>query len=683
MLEKADTCQGFNYLSDIMTKRKRTIIIISTVISVIWILFVISGILTWFDLKVLDFFMARSSAIKQDSSIIVVEYDDKTAENLSSPATRLDIAALVHIIEEQKPRVLALDIFSLYGLLNRQDTTMLFEEVLSQYDNICYGVGFIVPIEKENNKRSNEYIDEFKYLDKFLYPLHSIEKTNNLYYAEHLFKPSYQYYARSKSIGHLVLKTDVDGVFRRIPALIQCGEGALATLGLQAAFDFMGIEKEDIQFEAGKIIVGNKRRISIPVDKKGLMMIRYNDRRDRIKEISMIDVLGAYKNRGNQILDLNVFKDKLVFIGNTSSRTARFCATPLHSYYPTILLHANVANNVMQKSFLRSMNNGLLIMLIILFCVLYSFLISRSKNIIGISILLSIVLLLLTFSLYILATRFNYYIPLFTLASFILFLFGSLLVYRYITYKDYLLISLRELQDAMRLKERLATIGEVSSKVAHEIRNPLNAIQLYTSILKRESKDKGEAQGYLNIILEETQRLNRFITKLLGYARPKEPTIKSMNLKNELSFVLNIILPDAKEKSIDVDINNIPEKTIILGDPDQLRECFINLAKNSVEAMESKGKLTIYFREDKEYISIFFKDTGKGIPKGDLEKIFNPFYSTKKSGTGLGLPMVKKIIEVHKGKINIESEWGKGTVIEIRLPLKKDALKKGNADEEI
>lgn len=683
MLEIADTCRGFNYLSDIMTKRKRTIIIISSIISVIWILFVFTGMLSWFDLKALDFFVARSPALEQDSSIVVVEYDDKTAENLSSPATRLDIAALVHIIEEQKPRVLALDIFSLYGLLNREDTTMLFEEVLSQYNNICYGIGFIVPVEKENDRRSNEYIDEFKYLNKFLYPLHSIEKTDNLYYAEHLFKPTYQYYARSKSIGHLVLKNDVDGVFRRIPALIQCGEGALATLGLQAAFDFLGMEKEDIRLKAGKISVEDNHRMDIPVDKKGLMMIRYNDRLDKIKEISMIDVLGAYKNEGKRILDLGVFKDKLVFIGNTSSRTARFCATPLHSYYPTILLHANVANNVMQKSFLRSMNKGLLIALIILFCVLYSSLISRSKNIIRTSILLSIALLLLIFAIYILTTQLNYYIPLFSLTSFIIVLFGSLLIYRYITYKDYLLISLKELQEAMRLKERLAAIGEVSSKVAHEIRNPLNAIQLYTNLIKRESREEGEAQEHLNIIHEETQRLNRFITKLLGFARPKEPSIKSMNLKNELNFVLNILLPDAKEKNIDVDINDVKESTIILGDPDQLRECFINLAKNSVEAMENNGKFTIYSIEDKEYISIFFKDTGKGIPKEDREKIFNPFYSTKKSGTGLGLPMVKKIIEAHRGKINIESEPGQGTVIEIRLPLKKDTLQKGRADEEV
>ena len=666
-----------------MNKKAKNIIIISSVITIIWILFTGLGILEWFDLKVLDFFLKTSPPLKQDPSIVVVEYDDKTAENLATPATRLDIAALVQIIEEQKPRVLALDLFSMYGLLSREDTTMLFEDILSQYNNICYGIGFIVPREKKLNGNYNNNKKEFEYLNPYLYSLESDKAYGNLYQAEHLFKPVYNYYAKSKSIGHLVLKNDLDGVFRRIPAIISCGNGALATLGVQAVFDFLDLTKDKVRITGNNIFINSNNPFRIPLDKKGQLMIRYNDRRDRIKEISMIDVFSAYKNPKSQKLHLETFKDKLVFIGNTSSRTARFCATPLHSYYPTILMHANVANNVLQKSFLRTMNQGSLIVLIIIFSVLYSLLILHSKNIFRTSTLLIIVLLLLIFSVYILSTRYNYYIPIFTLTSFILFLLGSLLIYRYVNYKDYLLISLRELQEAMRLKERLATIGEVSSKVAHEIRNPLNAIQLYTSLLKRESSDKGEAQEHLNIIHQETQRLNRFITKLLGYARPKEPVIKSMNLKNELNFLLNIILPDAKEKNIDVDINDIPEKTIILGDPDQLRECFINLAKNSVEAMESKGKLTIYSSEDKEYISIFFKDTGKGISKDDIERIFNPFYSTKESGTGLGLPMVKKIIEVHKGKINIESERGKGTVIEMRLPLKKDALKKGNADEKV
>jgi len=663
-----------------MTTRKTKIIAISGTITLLWIIIISFGLFDWFDLKMLDFCLNHSPSLPQDTNIVVVEYDDNTAENLSSPTSKLDMAVLVHIIEEQQPRVLVLDLFSLYGVLQREDTTMLFEEVLSQYSNICYGIGFIVPREKKNSR--NNYSNEFKYLKKFLYPLDSFGNPQNLYYAEHLFKPTYQYYAQSKSIGHLVLKNDVDGVFRRIPALITCGDGALATLGMQAAFDYLNVTKDQISIKKGTIEVTNTARFNIPVDTKAQALIHFNDKRNIIQEISMIDIFSTYKNPKNQKVDLSLFKDKLVFIGNTSSRTARFCATPLHSYYPTVLIHANVANNVLQHSFLRQISKYIALLFLIFFGVLYTLPMVLSNNAYKTSILLFILIPVILCGNYLLVLFGSIIIPIFTFSSYILFLLVSLIVYRYLHYKNYLLISLKELQEAMRLKERLATIGEVSSKVAHEIRNPLNAIELYTSLLKRGVDNKEEADEHLNIIHGETQRLNRFITRLLGYARPKEPAMKKLNVHSEIHSIIQLLSPDADKKGMQIR-STVPENLAVFGDPDQVHEIFLNLAKNGMEAMSEGGTLDIYTQKEKTFVSIFFKDTGEGISEEDLKKIFNPFFSRKKKGTGLGLALVKKIVEAHHGEILVQSEPGKGTLIEIKLPSHPRKQKKGTRDEKV
>ncbi len=665
-----------------MGQRKKYTYIISGLITAVWILFIGLGTLDWFDLKVLDFFMVHSPALVQDTNIVVVEYDDKTAENLASPTTKLDMAALVHIIEEQNPRILVLDLFSLYGVLNREDSTMLFEEVLSQYTNICYGIGFIVPIDNGGDSKTTDKADDFAYLDTFFYSLNTLDNPGNLYHTEHLFKPTNQYFTQSRSIGHLVLKNDLDGIFRRIPAFIQCGEGGLATLGMQAAFDYCGVTKNQVTIGNKRVAVDDTTPFTIPLDNKAQMMIRYNDKRDNIREISMIDIFSACKDPGSKTLDLKLFNNKLVFIGNTSSRTARFCATPLHSYYPTILMHANVANNILKRSFLIQPSRSVLTLILILFGVLYTLSMLLFNNSFRASLLCIALLPVILIGNYLLVIHGNVHIPLFTLLSYIVMLLCCLIVYRYLNYKNYLLISLKELQEAMRLKERLATIGEVSSKVAHEIRNPLNAIELYTSLLKRGVDDKEDADEHLNIIHEETQRLNRFITRLLGYARPKEPDMKLLSLHSEIHSIVQLITPDADKKGITVTYT-IPEDITVTGDPDQLHEVFLNLAKNSVEAMAEKGVLEIYTQSEKTGNSIFFKDTGNGIAKEKLDKIFNPFFSTKKKGTGLGLAMVKKIVESHHGDIKAHSEPGKGTLMEITLPSLQRKQKKGTGNEKV
>ena len=200
-----------------MRKMAVHILLVFLIITGLWCLLIYNNAFSWFDYKVLDYFQKTVPPIPQDTNIVVITYDDKTSENITGSATDLDIAALIHIIEEQKPRVLAVDIFSMFDILRRSDSSGFLQETFRQYDNICYGVGFLVPSDHEvNGKEVND--KEFDYLSSHLYPLFPGTLAFQPYRAAHLFKPVNEYYRESRSLGHLVLKNDADGVFRRIPA---------------------------------------------------------------------------------------------------------------------------------------------------------------------------------------------------------------------------------------------------------------------------------------------------------------------------------------------------------------------------------------------------------------------------------------------------------------------------------
>ena len=626
----------------ILMKKFKTIFCIWLFFTGLWIVITITGAFETFDAKILDCFLRNSSRLVQDTNIVVVEYDDKTSENMDGPVTGSDLAALIHIIEEHNPKVIALDVFSLSYLIGKSDSALFEEQVFTRYPNICYGVGFLVPI-GQDEKAAIPRASEFIYRD---------------------------YSKGFKSVGHLVLKNDADGVFRRMPSAIQCGNGFLYTLGLQAAFDFLDINKEQVTLTDSRIVIRNTDSLKftgIPIDRSARLLIKFNDARDKIHELSMIDVMVAYKNPSTASLNLDIFKGKLVFVGNTSSRTARFCATPLYSYYPAMLLHANVANNMFHNAFLCMPSipaSVLMIFLLGILCVIPMVFCQTIAKVLWLALVLPLLLLLD----YLLYCNCGFFFPLFTLGCYFTLLFSALLVNRYLDYKDSLIISLRSLQDALRLKERLAAIGEVSSKVAHEIRNPLNGIKLYTSLLKRDNVEKEDAWKFLDIIHQEINRLDNFLTTLLKYAKTREPVRRPLNILAELVASQDLLLSDIQNRNIKVSMK-VPETIEINADPDQIREIFINLMKNAVEAMEQGGTLDISSGKANAGITLFFRDTGAGMTAEQMAHVFDAFYTTKKQGTGLGLAIVKKNIDAHHGRIQINSEPGKGTTIEVNLPL--------------
>ncbi len=255
------------------------------------------------------------------------------------------------------------------------------------------------------------------------------------------------------------------------------------------------------------------------------------------------------------------------------------------------------------------------------------------------------------------------------------------------TFQD--LTQIRNLEEAIQEKERLATIGEMAAGMAHEIRNPLASLSGSIQVLNKELRLDDEEKTLLRIAVKETERLNTIITQFLLYAKPLPPQRKRVNLYTLLSETLKLIKnnPEYNERINVILTNSTP--LMILIDPDQIKQVFWNLAINAFQAMPRGGTLSISAQRssskkikssyapkgssakihaDPDQVEIIFKDTGEGIQKENFNKIFYPFFTTKNSGSGLGLSIVLRVIEEHLGKIEVQSQ-ASGTSFHIVLPL--------------
>ena len=243
---------------------------------------------------------------------------------------------------------------------------------------------------------------------------------------------------------------------------------------------------------------------------------------------------------------------------------------------------------------------------------------------------------------------------------------------------NYLTVSLQRTKDQLRLaqkelevKDRLAVAGEVSAQLAHEVRNPLAAISGSVQILKDELYLTGEQKELMTIIVDESRRVSLSIEQFLNLASPTPNVFSSINLSAVLKETL-MLLQGGGELNGNLQIKgNFKSKNIYyFGSNNQFKQLFWNLIKNAAKAMHKGGELTIDFdQEKKNEIQLRFADTGIGMTREEEEKIFNPFYSGFKNGRGLGLSVVRRIVDTYKGNIKVDSEPDKGTEITITLPV--------------
>lgn len=216
--------------------------------------------------------------------------------------------------------------------------------------------------------------------------------------------------------------------------------------------------------------------------------------------------------------------------------------------------------------------------------------------------------------------------------------------------------------------DRLATVGELASGIAHEIRNPMGIIKTISQTLHEEDSHEDIMEG-LQIIVKEIDRANNVIQTLLNFAGPGDNKKEEIWLNELLEEVILIINKYVKNHNIDIEVL-LDREVSIIGDNEKLKQVFINVILNGVQSIISDGIITIKTEVRNDGININFKDTGIGIEIENLNKLFNPFFTTKEKGTGLGLSISNRIIQDHKGYITIDSIVGQGTSVDIYLPMK-------------
>jgi PAS domain S-box-containing protein len=228
-------------------------------------------------------------------------------------------------------------------------------------------------------------------------------------------------------------------------------------------------------------------------------------------------------------------------------------------------------------------------------------------------------------------------------------------------------------KQALLQSERLATIGRMSAVVAHEIRNPLSSIGLNTELLQDEMDESEngsseEARSILASISREVERLTEVTDEYLRFARLPKPSLHPENLNNIIEDLLRFMASELEEAGVRLEHQFDPKVGCVPADEGQLRQAFLNLFKNSAESMSAGGTLTVRTEQANGLTRIVVSDTGKGIDEGCLDKIFDPFFSTREGGTGLGLSLTQQIVSEHGGRISCNSSPGKGTSFVVELP---------------
>jgi len=230
----------------------------------------------------------------------------------------------------------------------------------------------------------------------------------------------------------------------------------------------------------------------------------------------------------------------------------------------------------------------------------------------------------------------------------------------------------KALQEQIMRSERMAALGQLAAEITHEIKNPLMLIGGFAQQLSRVIDDKKNLKK-VNIITDEVKRLERLLADLREFHLPKTIASEKVDLKELLHEIYFMVKDDCEKKNIRTELKIDDKALLVTGDRYSLKQVFLNLFKNSMDAMEHGGVLSIQTSLIGDQVEIIVADEGCGIPEQDKEKIFSPFFTTKKHGTGLGLCISKRIIEEHAdGSLSMKSKEGKGTSFKVSLPVYRE-----------
>jgi len=232
----------------------------------------------------------------------------------------------------------------------------------------------------------------------------------------------------------------------------------------------------------------------------------------------------------------------------------------------------------------------------------------------------------------------------------------------------------REMEERARVSERLAFVGQLAGGLAHEIKNPLGTLHLNLQLLKEDLEKAASPKEKrlckkIDVLQRESKRLEEILNDFLRYARGPQPNLAEQNVNRVVDDVVSFIAPEMALHKVQVETHydeNIPKLKL---DADLMKQALLNIVINAQQAMPDGGEVVVQTSRQGDVVQIDIIDTGEGIAEEKMDKIFNVYFSTKKTGTGLGLPTARRIIEEHRGAIKIQSEVGKGTCFSIELPV--------------
>jgi signal transduction histidine kinase len=230
--------------------------------------------------------------------------------------------------------------------------------------------------------------------------------------------------------------------------------------------------------------------------------------------------------------------------------------------------------------------------------------------------------------------------------------------------------SVRRIEDEIELSRRLAAIGRLTSGVAHEVKNPINAIVVHLEVLRQKLQQADpDTRRHMDVIGNEIQRLDRVVQTLVDFTRPVELRLAELDLRRLLDDVVLLASPEAERHGVTIERDFSNDVLPVKVDGDLIKQAVLNIVINGVQAMPQGGTLTVAAFRDNDEAQIEVRDQGAGIPVELRDRIFNLYFTTKKTGSGIGLAMAYRVMQLHNGSVEYDSVEGRGTTFRMRFPV--------------